>query len=915
MGAGPYAAAAAPAKVEAVGVGATLRGRSSRKGGADGPRADVTLLAEPGAASSGLGEVQELLLDLLDAASPQAPRFEPRQLANMLWAAARVSQMAGRAPSHSTEPGSGPRAGDLLGEGGEGNGSCGVAGEVWVGRLRPHLEVLLSEAVGRPVRLSADAEVTETPGAGDGGAKELRRAAGGGEHAGEDAAAAMAARPNSKLMRCSVRELANVAWAAAQLGVSADPVWEAVRSVAAAKLGAGGAAAAAPSPMAGGGAAARNAGAAAAGPAGVEPNAADLANLAWALARAQRQPGAALGRALVSAALARVEALAAHVAANAAAYCGPQGSGGGGSGGGAHTPDDLARMLQALVRCAGAGEQEVGVGGGFMSADGADADGARTDLRVARRVERALEAAARQVVRSLPRTSPEGLTALAVAYATPLTTSTPITNLAGGLPRGHAAAQPGEGVAGAAAGASGDPAGPSPVVGQLCVEPLPPAGPRISALRATVLRATLRATLRLLAGLAPADATDESAPPRQHERQGWPGSAGASSAVRGFGPARLRELVGALGWCVRGLGSCPEAAADLLEAAPVVQQALPLCAPAELALLSVAFARAGCHPPALMADLSAAARAAAPQLSALDVSQLAWAAAAGGGSRDALLLSVLEQRAIELLRARQGTGKAGGGREGAAGADGAWGTPGQELANMLWAFAKLAHYSEPLLDAAAAAMRCSRSRPPLGGMRPLEVAMAAAALGELRYFDASTMELLAGRVAADAAGYTGRVLCWALSSFAALNVFHPQLLRAATERTRQLLAQHRSSYSSAQHAEGGTAAGAATEAETAGDAAMGGGSVVELPPAEGSSAALERRGRWKSEQPAGAAAPQPEPSRPRGDGAGGALLTPFDLVTLLWCFGVLQHVDAESVQGLIRCVWAAGLGPLAREDA
>ncbi|GFR41000.1 hypothetical protein Agub_g1665, partial [Astrephomene gubernaculifera] len=69
---------------------------------------------------------------------------------------------------------------------------------------------------------------------------------------------------------------------------------------------------------------------------------------------------------------------------------------------------------------------------------------------------------------------------------------------------------------------------------------------------------------------------------------------------------------------------------ELQAAAPrLAERLLPLCAPEHLGLLAGVYSRAGCFPPALTAALLPAARAAAPRLPPLAVSQLALFAAFG----------------------------------------------------------------------------------------------------------------------------------------------------------------------------------------------------------------------------------------------------------------------------------------------
>ncbi|GLI63021.1 hypothetical protein VaNZ11_005881, partial [Volvox africanus] len=302
----------------------------------------------------------------------------------------------------------------------------------------------------------------------------------------------------------------------------------------------------------------------------------------------------------------------------------------------------------------------------------------------------------------------------------------------------------------------------------------------------------------------------------------------------------------------------------------------------DLALLAAVYARAGCHAASLEAALSAAGRSAASAMSPLDISQMAWAAAttantatvakAGANTaavpagRDALLISALELRATELLQS------------------GAW-PSGKELAVLMWSFAKLNHYSEPFLNAVVMVLRpthgaivtpavlparqakapSAKTAPapagavasarlesptvlqPLLQLSPHEVAMVAAALGQLRYFDSVLMRSLAARVEVDVDRYSGRALTWALSAFACLNSHHPGLLRASTVRVRQLLRIHH-----------------------------------HLPPL-----------KWRP-------AVQPGLVSERADvDDGGDPLTAFDAVALLWSFGVLQHVDLECLQGLI----------------
>lgn len=79
-----------------------------------------------------------------------------------------------------------------------------------------------------------------------------------------------------------------------------------------------------------------------------------------------------------------------------------------------------------------------------------------------------------------------------------------------------------------------------------------------------------------------------------------------------------------------------------------------------------------------------------------------------------------------------------------------------------------------------------------------------------------------------------QALAWTLSAFALLNSHQPQLLRAVTARTKQLLREH------------------------------------------------QQRQQQEQQQPS---------VRP--------VLLPVDVVSLLWAFGVLQHVDTDCLDGLL----------------
>ncbi|GIL49910.1 hypothetical protein Vafri_6217 [Volvox africanus] len=808
---------------------------------------------------------QQLLKPLLQLACSQAGALTARQLVNVIWALARMEADMAR---------DGGAGGDVSRSGMHLAATAAAAATPSIGQL----EVLVSELLGQRVQLwrwedgkegenccveeEGEDRVSERNSLG---ALALTFAVGKvppQTDAGLTPPAlppppppALPPRSIGKLAQASNREVANLAWAAAQLRLRSPPLWTAVRREAEVRLqkrraerapsvGDGSQPARVPAPATG---------------SGCEPfNAADLANLSWALARAGELPGGALAELLVHAAMEQIEEFDAvslagliwglgTLAANTLpaaltrdpalhTHHGNDGGGGGGGdddddGGGGVLADLLPLLLQratprvvselaqqrmrpqevaladyvtsntpAFVGC----DNRRTVGGGGVRHVGLDnlanvllalvrcvearADGGGgqyTDSRVARRVERALESAARQVVlRNLPGASPESLTALAVAFSNRVTGR--------------------EGTGGSSATASADAAtemtaapaalgteSPNDLIAASSSGLLPPspslAGPVVPPIRATVLRALLRAAVRLLPAL-PLPSSPQ--PPRHTEVSAAVGDPdGGGGRLR---PGHMREIVGVLWWCIQGLGGGADGAAEELRlAAPWVERALPLCRPADLALLAALYARAGCHPASLEAAISAATRSAASAMSPLDISQLAWAAATASAAtvakagpntaavaagRDALLISVLELRATELLRS------------------GAW-PPGQELAILSWSFAKLNHYSEPFLDAVAMVLRPAHGAiltpavpsarqakapsatvaaaasgavasarlesptllEPLLRLSPHEVAMVAAALGQLRYFDSVLMRSLAARVEADVGHYSGRV--------------------------------------------------------------------------------------------------------------------------------------------------------------
>lgn len=215
---------------------------------------------------------QQVLRELLsEAIRPhRAYRLTARQLCNILWSVAKLGAGGGNGTT-----------------GGGGGGGGAVARELW----QPVIEEALgttSSLTGGPQAGVGNGGLATASAMTEDGVTEVN-GVGGRERRGWSG--------RCKLDQATGRELSNFAWAAGQLGVEEEAVWDAVRRAATGWLrGAG--------RGAGGGLGGRERegrGGRQSSVAG-EPTPADLANLCWAFGKAGRQPGEELGRLLVAAA-------------------------------------------------------------------------------------------------------------------------------------------------------------------------------------------------------------------------------------------------------------------------------------------------------------------------------------------------------------------------------------------------------------------------------------------------------------------------------------------------------------------------------------------------------------------------------------------------------------------------------------
>ncbi|GLI63022.1 hypothetical protein VaNZ11_005882, partial [Volvox africanus] len=625
---------------------------------------------------------QQLLQLLLQLACSQAGALTARQLVNVIWALGRMQADMAR------DGGAAAAAAAGGGAGGNASRSEMHMGATAAAATTPsigQLEVLVSELLGERVQLwrwEDGEEVASCCREGEGedwvsergslGALPVTIAAGKVRSqldagltppgASPPPPPGSSPRPTGKLPQASNREVANFAWAAAQLGLRSLPLWAAVLREAEVRLQKG---RAKRIPSGGDGSEPLRVPAPATG-SGSEPfNATDLANLSWALARAGQLPGGALAELLVRVAMEQIEefdavslagliwglgtlaasTLPAALTSSPALQTHHGNAGGGGGGGGGVLGDLLPLLLQRAtprvvselaqqrmrprevvsvalgLSAAATARRPCGGGDGgwepllqvladyvtsntpaFVSCDNrrtvrgggvrhagldnlanvllalvrcvearADGRGGQyPDPRVARRVERALESAARQVVlRNLPGASPESLAALAVTFSNRVTG------------RGGTGSGSGSGSGGGGATVSVDAAADANAATKTMAAPaalgtespndliaasssglLPSspslAGPVVPPIRQTVLRALLRAAVRLLPAL-PLPSSSLQRRTKVSVTVGGPNGGGGGDSNNGGGggglrSCHMREVVGVLWWCIQGLG-------------------------------------------------------------------------------------------------------------------------------------------------------------------------------------------------------------------------------------------------------------------------------------------------------------------------------------------------------------------------
>ena len=178
-------------------------------------------------------EKAEVMAELLPLAAGQARALTARQLANVLWAAARV---LGRQQQQQQQQGHQKqlhRRGDAAAD-----GTC-VEGANGLGEpsVRAAVEALLSEAVGQQVELlpgvgsnsNSNNNSSGSSSSSSSSSSEISssNSSTGPIKAGGSGYASLGT--TCKLQGAGGRELANFAWAAAQLGVAAPAVWGCVR--------------------------------------------------------------------------------------------------------------------------------------------------------------------------------------------------------------------------------------------------------------------------------------------------------------------------------------------------------------------------------------------------------------------------------------------------------------------------------------------------------------------------------------------------------------------------------------------------------------------------------------------------------------------------------------------------------------
>ncbi|GFR40999.1 hypothetical protein Agub_g1664, partial [Astrephomene gubernaculifera] len=238
---------------------------------------------------------------------------------------------------------------------------------------------------------------------------------------------------------------------------------------------------------------------------------------------------------------------------------------------------------------------------------------------------------------------------------------------------------------------------------------------------------------------------------------------------------------------------------------------------------------------------------------------------------------------------------------------------GQELTELLLAFARLQLYSEPLLEAAADLLcaptsSTSTSSSPLGVslLTPLQAVQIAAAFSQLRHFHPTLLRLLATRLTSVLPSLPPRLLAGALCAFATLNYCHPPLVRAAAGRTRQLLLGLLGLQEQEQHRREGAAGAAGTAAMSSAAEGTRSGTRPVTSGGTGTRANATTSKAWEAGAAAAAAGSQEGDSAGGGEGGGegaGALLAASEVVTLLWSFGVLQQGGEEGlVAGLMRAL-------------